>query len=1420
MPFVFEKEKKEAKESRFVFEKEEPTEKKQKFAVDLSQAGPVPLLPQPDLKQLASIAEGVPGTLGSLAVAMAAWPVSLLVKYGSLLPKRDLTLSEKVIYGSRGKVEPETRTLKERFREGKKLEEAIMSIPGMFATQPGEQTIMGAVAKPFEYLEKGLRKVAAPLPEIPEEIAVDLATLATLAAVPKVARGVKKRVGLKKTPEQLAKTPESQFLQKEFKERFIFEPEIPEKPTIAVLQKKVDKGLENNVKVDAVGEKGLALATDQAQVTVLDPKTPADKATFNVPIDNIVEATQKKITGFEKARAEAKPKLKPTTIKKRIDKKTGKVTHVLPEKGSISGDEATGYYIFDRRGNIISETEIAEPYKTVEAARKALEAYKEPVKPKAREPWEMTRDEYVKLTRKDALKESDVKKDGMVFVRAQENQARIHHPVAVEQALSEGKPVPPSVLKDYPELAKPTPKPKAPRQRAVVKPEGVKKPKHRTLRGAIVSMGKIDFLHFTGELKEMDLSVKYLKKKGGLPIDVMEKALKDDKWLYPEENLLDVLRDSKNLSRDRITADVLAKREHELSAQERRVKEEIKREPEAPPKGEYKTIRAEDLPEGKKLTIIEGKSTEGWDTYIVKEKDPFSIKLIDGKEIELKPFDQVQVLKKDIGKPVSKPEMSVRKDKTKGPTLYSGIPGPEIKKLGDIWTKNVGEPIWDKLVMQKIPKMLEKVPGGKSINRAAIYDYRGDLPSTAKYIKSLDDMRRFQAIGREYGIDVGRRLQAATEKSQIRMGESIRGELEIKDLKPSEKRLVGEAKRALYTLGKQAVDVGLLAEKTFFKHAGRYMPRLYNTKEYQTLLTRYNLTKPNRLDLSRFKRRKDIPKKVRQQMGEILTPGYPVAKGITQLTHDIELAKFFNGVAKNPDWAITKIAKDVPVPDGWKQLPENKKLGSLSEAHVHPEIFADLKETIRVMETPERVWRKALGFWKFGKVIISPKTHARNLMSNSVLAHLGGMPMYEQPVYLIKAAKHLKQKGKLWKKAREEGLLTDTFTNAELRTLFDRVEGAMTGIKAGSIPEAMGIIGKSWQKTKTAGRGAAKLYELEEQWFKMAKFIHNVERKKMGVTAAAKDAEKWLFNYRKVTKFQEKYRTKWYGAPFATFTFKAMPRVMEAAVKYPWRFALPTAIIYALEQAAMTKIGDTKAEYEAKKELRPEYMRKGKFLGVIPNWARVALIDDYGREHYLNLTYILPWGDIAEGGEFMGIPGSLRPISQPFVSELAQQIANYDFFFKSEIAPEKELVGKAKWDKIAKEAELRGKHALRTFAPTPAIDVVKGVAALKGKPDYRGRLRAPKVVALDVFAGIKLYPVDYADQLQRQISKADPKKGVIARKIKSQIKTFSIKRKAMKDAGKPTELYDKLIEDKIKQLQGMAKDVIKIGEAARKAGLR
>ncbi|PQP34453.1 hypothetical protein C6A37_07720, partial [Desulfobacteraceae bacterium SEEP-SAG9] len=238
------------------------------------------------------------------------------------------------------------------------------------------------------------------------------------------------------------------------------------------------------------------------------------------------------------------------------------------------------------------------------------------------------------------------------------------------------------------EPAPETPKARPARSARPRQPAGSKV---RTLRGRVKLMGGINFLNFKGELREMSTAVKFLSKKSGTPIDLAERTLRDEGWLSHDETLLDVLRHQPEiLRRGKLGQGLSEKPAHELTDAEKRLQKEMDWEPESPPEGDYVQVKAADLPEGKELTIIDGNSIDGWDTYRVIDKDPFGIKLQDGTTVELRPTDKVEVLSSDLKAPKRKTrgpsdtELMVHPSTITGPigAISAGIDWKEYKETG------------------------------------------------------------------------------------------------------------------------------------------------------------------------------------------------------------------------------------------------------------------------------------------------------------------------------------------------------------------------------------------------------------------------------------------------------------------------------------------------------------------------------------------------------------------------------------------------------------------------------------------------------------------------------------------------------------------------------------------------------------------
>jgi hypothetical protein len=484
--------------------------------------------------------------------------------------------------------------------------------------------------------------------------------------------------------------------------------------------------------------------------------------------------------------------------------------------------------------------------------------------------------------------------------------------------------------------------------------------------------------------------------------------------------------------------------------------------------------------------------------------------------------------------------------------------------------------------------------------------------------------------------------------------------------------------------------------------------------------------KPVRIDLSRLKARKDIPQAVRAKMGEILEPAYPTAKAVGQMTQMTETAKLFNSVAANPEWI-----SDVAV-EGFEKLPTVDTLGKLSGKYVLKSIADDVNDITRIDPKMFQQYKKALGMWKAGKVILNPATHARNMMSNTILLDMSGVNHAKQAVLLPRALRDLATQGRYYQEAQSVNLMGNEFYGAELKNLIDKFPQQSNNFIEFAINHTKNLFKKGYSK-------AGDIYQAEEQWFKLAKFISERE-KGTGIKDAAVEAEKWLFNYAKVTPFVKRIGQT--VAPFATFTYKVLPRLAETITENPLKAYKYIALAKAFEGASEKTLGLDEKKSAELKEYLPEWLKGfGKYALLMP------FKDKAGRNEYLDLTYILPIGMVSNITEKGGLGGL---ISNPLLS------------MYREITSNKQMInGKPIWEDTDTRGEITGKitdyiyrQVMPSLAP-PIPKVTKGgyswqklQSAIEGRPDYFGRERNIPLSIADVLGGVKVNPVDLKQQKQ------------------------------------------------------------------------
>src|SRR6185503_4365591 len=146
------------------------------------------------------------------------------------------------------------------------------------------------------------------------------------------------------------------------------------------------------------------------------------------------------------------------------------------------------------------------------------------------------------------------------------------------------------------------------------------------------------------------------------------------------------------------------------------------------------------------------------------------------------------------------------------------------------------------------------------------------------------------------------------------------------------------------------------------------------------------LTSPGvKIGGERFKGRTVTDEAYRRALGEIQEPAYPVAKGIAQVGKDVANAEFLDAVSKNTDW-VSPTAKA-----GYKQIPgDAKKYGALAGKYLKANLADEMNSIFQTKGVHQKAYEALLSRWKFGKVVLNPATHMRNMMSNAMLLDMSG----------------------------------------------------------------------------------------------------------------------------------------------------------------------------------------------------------------------------------------------------------------------------------------------------------------------------------------------------------------------------------------------------------------------------------------------
>lgn len=360
------------------------------------------------------------------------------------------------------------------------------------------------------------------------------------------------------------------------------------------------------------------------------------------------------------------------------------------------------------------------------------------------------------------------------------------------------------------------------------------------------------------------------------------------------------------------------------------------------------------------------------------------------------------------------------------------------------------------------------------------------------------------------------------------------------------------------------------------------------------------------------------------------------------------------------------------------------KYGSLGGKYVSKEIWDVLKGSF---EPTEEFGQRYVMWFKHAKVIWNPASQVRNAMSASIQNWWKmGMGPWRMDIY-YDALREFKMNGgkggPLITEMRKMGFHERSGQIQELvdNYLLNKDLTGMTYIKQlGGVKQARKF-GRHIDKMLTNSYGHID---------NVAKVAAYKYAKKQGLSneEAFGKAMAATFNYSEVTPFVQRMRKSLFGVPFITFGLKALPLVAETLVKSPNRIS-----VFGKIRNDLFKAAGVEGEQEA--EAMPAWMRDDSFMMRLP-WK-----DGEGRAMYFDMSYIIPFGNLADGSALKD-PLSLNP-----ALNLVRELSKNETFSGSKVFKESDDMATVLADISA--------HILKMGLPPPVTDFMSDGYASDGK---------------------------------------------------------------------------------------------------------
>lgn len=731
------------------------------------------------------------------------------------------------------------------------------------------------------------------------------------------------------------------------------------------------------------------------------------------------------------------------------------------------------------------------------------------------------------------------------------------------------------------------------------------------------------------------------------------------------------------------------------------------------------------------------------------------------------------------------------------------------------------------------------------------YGALGNLPESKRYL-----IERYKTLGalthvREISRGIFESLSKASEEDSA----AVYAYLTTAGAKPD--GIVDEkirhaainVKDMIDVQGRALVDAGLLSEDSYEAYRDQYLPRVYLRHILDEGKRGRSMGSGKKLsDMGYLKRRKDIPEEVRKViLGEITNPAFLAAFGTSRTMRDLAMMRFLDTIASNSQWTppqmlveydgrrvspfwlqseaaqIRKQADYIKAPaisarakaladrldtmansaihalgesdlTDFKQIPNSARYGSLRGVYVRKEIHEDLVGAYNYVEADSLledifgqrgVMAKGMQMWKMSKVALNPPSHVRNMIGNAMMLHLSGVNGAILPVRITQAIDSIINKDRYYEVAVKYGLKEATFANNELYRIRDEWL-MLQKTKKPTLNKLHAMFSAFVDKV-------GDVYQFEEALFKIAKLRDEMEKNASEADAMI-EAHKWVFDYSLVPRWVRYLRNAPFGAPFLSYTYFVAPRLLETAVRRPWKYLPYYLVAYAIAQAIMSETGADKDDLKKLKKAYPQWMQERGGMTLLP-WK-----DADGRWQVADLGYTVPWGNftdfytqVSQGNARQAMEG-LGVMSGPVPDIVSAFETGIDPFTGREIANP----GDTDWQKAMSVIQYGYDIAAPSFF-TDKGALGKLHDAYTGKVDPRtGEPTLTKTQAWLRAFGVSIYPVDPEVTRQRNLRSMQFEIDETRRRLGEQLRDRNL---SDQDKQEIRRVYDEEIKRRIEAMR-------------------